>query len=107
MAELYSAFDAAISATGYNTSMELLHHGVSAAFVPFARQVDDQEARAHVIESNGAGIAIPTLTPESLSSAVDALLDPERAARFREAAHRMVPDSGAARAAEAITALLG
>src|SRR5207253_2017541 len=45
MAELYSAFDAALSATGYNTAMELLHFGVPSAFVPFPRQVDDQEAR--------------------------------------------------------------
>jgi UDP-N-acetylglucosamine--N-acetylmuramyl-(pentapeptide) pyrophosphoryl-undecaprenol N-acetylglucosamine transferase len=107
MAELYSAFEAAISATGYNTAMELLHHGIPSAFVPFPRQVDDQEARARAIESAGAGICIQTMTVESLLAAVDALLDPVRAAAMREAAQRMIPDSGAARAAEAIVALLG
>lgn len=106
MAELYAAFDAALSATGYNTAMELLHHGVPSAFVPFARQVDDQEARTRAIEAAGAGLRLPALTPESLSSAVDILLDPLHAASFREAARRMVPDSGAARAAEAIVKLL-
>src|SRR5205085_9146026 len=53
MAELYPAFDAALSAAGYNTVMELLHHGVPGAYFPLARQVDDQEARAQRIQDAG------------------------------------------------------
>ena len=53
MAEMFAAFDGAVSAVGYNTAMELLHHGVPTVFVPFARQVDDQEARARVSPRQG------------------------------------------------------
>src|SRR5207245_1638732 len=105
--ELYPAFDAAISATGYNTAMELLHFGIPTAFVPFPRQVDDQEARAQKIESAGAGICLPNLDAESLREAVRRLLDPAESGRIRESAGRRVLDSGATRAAEAIVGFLG
>lgn len=106
MAELYTAFDAALSATGYNTAMELLHHGVPTAFVPFPRQVDDQEARAQRIEAAGAGLCLSPLDASTLPQIVAHLLDPAAAAAMREAALRLVPDSGADRAAEAIVGLL-
>ncbi len=106
MAELYAAFDAAISATGYNTTMELLHHGVPTAFIPFARQVDDQEARARHIAAVGAGLLLPILEAEPLRNAVTRLLDSEVAGEMRLAAQELVPDSGAERAATAILNLL-
>lgn len=106
MAELYAAFDCAISAVGYNTTMELLHHGVPSAFVPFARQVDDQEARARQIARVGAGLHLPDLEPDSLRAAVLRLLDPVQSAAIRAAARELVPDSGADRAAQSILALL-
>ena len=47
MAELYPAFDAAVSAAGYNTAMELVHHGVPTAFVPSrARWMTRRRGRA-------------------------------------------------------------
>lgn len=107
MAELYAAFDAALSAAGYNTAMELLHHGVPSAFVPFTRQVDDQEARARAIDAAGAGICLPALTGDTLLPAVDRLLDPSVAGAMRLAAEAMAPGGGADRAAEAIVRLLG
>jgi len=106
MAEMASAFDAAVSAVGYNTTMELLHHGVPTVFVPFTRQVDDQEARACRIAAAGAGLTLPTLEPAALREAVTHLLDPQESVRIRECAQEMVPDSGADRAAEAILGLL-
>ena len=106
MAELYPAFDCAISAAGYNTTMELLHHGVPSAFVPFARQVDDQEARARQIANVGAGLYLPDLEPDALRRAVLHLLDPAYAAALRHSAQELVPDSGADRAAQAILSLL-
>lgn len=106
MAELYAAFDAAISATGYNTTMELLHHGIPTAFVPFARQVDDQEARARHIAAVGAGIILPALESDALRNAVTRLLDSDVAAEMRICAQELVPDSGAERAAKAILELL-
>ena len=106
MAEMFAAFDGAVSAVGYNTAMELLHHGVPTAFVPFARQVDDQEARSHRIASAGAGLTLPALEPAALQSAVLRLLDPGEAAQIREAAREMVPESGADHAARSLLSLL-
>ena len=106
MAELYAAFDASVSAAGYNTTMELLHHGVPTAFVPFARQVDDQEARARHIATLGAGLSLPILEAEALRAALARLLDAEAAGEMRLAAQELVPDSGAERAAKAILELL-
>ena len=106
MAEMYPAFDAAVSALGYNTTMELLHHGVPSAFVPFARQVDDQHARGQRIADQGVGVYLPELESDTLRTAVTRLLDPAVAAAMREAAQEIVPDSGADRAAHAILNLL-
>ncbi|MGC8667256.1 MAG: nucleotide disphospho-sugar-binding domain-containing protein [Chthonomonadales bacterium] len=106
MCELFPAFDAAISAAGYNTAMELLHHGVPTAFLPFPRQVDDQEARARQIAEAGAGLLIPSPTPEQISAAATKLLDGDTARRIGEAARALVPASGADRAAESILQLL-
>lgn len=107
MCELFAAFDAAISAAGYNSAMELLHHGVPAAFLPFARQVDDQEARARHIAEAGAGLLIPAPTPQDFREAAGKLLDKAVAQKMREAAQALVPCSGADRAAESILRLLG
>ncbi len=107
MAELYPAFDAAISSAGYNTAMELLNHGVPTAFVPFARQVDDQEARASQMETIGAGIMLSSLEPDAIREAVNQLVAPARSQEIRDAAARMVPTNGANKAAEAILRLLG
>ena len=106
MAEMLAAYDAAVSAVGYNTTMELLHQGVPAVFIPFTRQVDDQEARAQRIAVAGAGLCLPDLEPDALRSAVLHLLDPTIAAAIRQAALELVPDSGAVRASQAILALL-
>ena len=106
MAELYPAFDAALSAAGYNSVMELLHHGVPSAFVPLARQVDDQAARALRVEAQGAGICLQTLEPQAVRDAVDSLLDPTEAELFRAAGQQRIPESGAECAAQALLRLL-
>lgn len=106
MAERMAAFDAAISAVGYNTTMELLHHGIPTGFMPFARQVDDQEARVRRIERAGAGLYVPYLSPTTLNATVTRLLDSVCAASLSQVAREFVPDSGAGRAAEALLELL-
>jgi len=105
MAEMMAAYDAAVSACGYNSAMELLHHGVPAAFVAFPRQVDDQEQRARWIESHGAGARLASLAPEEVRGAVERLLGPG-AASMRACASALVPEGGAAVAAEAILRLI-
>jgi UDP-N-acetylglucosamine--N-acetylmuramyl-(pentapeptide) pyrophosphoryl-undecaprenol N-acetylglucosamine transferase len=105
MADLYGAFDAAISAAGYNTTMELLHHGVPTALYPFARQVDDQEARADRLAGAGAALRLKSLEAAEVAEAVGTLLDPTVAARLREAGPRAVPGGGAALAAQRIVDL--
>jgi UDP:flavonoid glycosyltransferase YjiC (YdhE family) len=106
MAEMYSAFDGAISATGYNTAMELLHHGVPAIFIPFLRQVDDQESRAKWISSQKACIYLATLDEECLRSAAKQILDTSISACLSENGRNLAPVNGAETAAKAILALL-
>lgn len=106
IAECFAAFDAAISAAGYNSATELLHHGVPAAFVPFTRQVDDQVARAERIAAAGAGLCLRDPDPAAIRDAAARLLDPAAAARMRERAMAMAPENGADRAAEAILGLV-
>jgi len=106
MAELYAAYDAAISAAGYNSTMELMHHGVPTALVPFPRQVDDQHARARALDDAGAAVCIEPLSAEQLRSATARILDHDQAVRLSEAAMRQVTGNGADKAARAIVSLL-
>lgn len=106
MAEVLPAFDAAISAAGYNSAMELMHFGVPCALVPFPRQVDDQAERARALERAGAALCLEELSAEKLKQACRRLLDPETAAALSKAARAQVPANGAQRAAEAIADLL-
>lgn len=106
MAELYAAFDGAISAAGYNSTMELMHHGVPTALVPFPRQVDDQHARALALADAGCAICVDPLEGDGLRQAVERLLDRAAAAGMADAARMQAPHNGADRAAEAIVGLL-
>jgi UDP:flavonoid glycosyltransferase YjiC (YdhE family) len=102
MAELYPAFDGAISAAGYNSTMELLHHGIPTALVPFPRQVDDQEARVQRLAEAGAALKLAPFTAESVQETANRLLSSDVAEKLRAAGQERVPDSGADRAARAI-----
>jgi len=106
MAEMFPAFDAAISAAGYNSTMELMHHGIPTALVPFPRQVDDQRARAQALAEAGAALCIDELNTDALQQAASVLLDTQRAAELAAAAMCRVPGNGAEQAARAIADLL-
>jgi len=106
MAEALPAFDAAISAAGYNSAMELMHFGIPCALVPFPRQVDDQAERARALERAGAALCVEELGTDALQEACRKLLDPDTAARMSETAQAQVPRNGAERAAQAIADLL-
>jgi UDP:flavonoid glycosyltransferase YjiC (YdhE family) len=105
IAECFLAFDAAVSAAGYNSVHELLHFGVPSALVPFPRSLDDQERRVADMVNAGAAISAFADT-ESLTSALMRLLDPTLRAHLSAAGKRLVPESGADKAAEAILGLL-
>lgn len=103
--ELFRAFDFAVAGVGYNTSHELLHAGVPAAFIPFPRVVDDQGARARWIAESGAGLAVTTPDKASIGAALARLSDPSERAVMRKKGQKLVPESGATRAAQVILEL--
>jgi UDP-N-acetylglucosamine--N-acetylmuramyl-(pentapeptide) pyrophosphoryl-undecaprenol N-acetylglucosamine transferase len=105
LAECWPAFDAAISALGFNTTSELLHQGVPSLFIELAMPDDDQGGRAARIVAAGAGFAMRPHETAKLVSGLDALADPARRAAMSAAARKLVPVNGAAIAAEAIVAL--
>ncbi len=56
LCRLYNAFDYVIAGCGYNTVNELLYFNKPALFLPFERQVDDQEKRAQDLCRAGLGL---------------------------------------------------
>ncbi len=101
------AFDAAVTAAGYNAVHVLLYAGVPSVFVPFERMVDDQEKRVREVAEAGAGLACAPLTREGLTRAVRELMNPATRERLRGAARKKVARNGAEPAARALLELLG
>lgn len=75
MSRYFAAFDAAVSAAGYNAFHELLALGVPSLFVPIARQTDDQAARARWAAGAGLGLAVAGPGDGGLEAALERLLD--------------------------------
>ncbi|XXF78866.1 glycosyltransferase [Myxococcaceae bacterium GXIMD 01537] len=99
------AFDAAVSAAGYNSVHELLYAGVPSVLVPFERGLDDQGKRAREVAAGGAGLSCVPLTRDGLARAVREVLQPEVRARLSGAAREHVRGNGASGAAKAILEL--
>jgi hypothetical protein len=90
--ELFAGLDAAVSAAGYNSWAELMHHGVPTVFWPQPRLADDQEARARRAAEAGAGRMAQTL--EEIPDLLEHPGDPGQA-------RALVPGGGARAAAVA------
>jgi UDP-N-acetylglucosamine--N-acetylmuramyl-(pentapeptide) pyrophosphoryl-undecaprenol N-acetylglucosamine transferase len=106
IAEIYPAFDGAISAAGYNTVMELMHHKIPSILIPFERHVDDQGLRAKWALEHNAAILTDINNREELIHAALKILDPKVAQSLCRNAGELVPENGAMNAAQAIIRLL-
>lgn len=108
-AHLFKAFDAAISAAGYNTFHELVLAGVPTVFVPLepsSAGSDNQVARAEFAVEAGAAVLVHESLPaedfeRAIRSHVEALLDDGLRQRMRDAAGRLAGNLKGAGAAAA------
>jgi UDP:flavonoid glycosyltransferase YjiC (YdhE family) len=103
MMELFAAFDAALTAGGFNSVCELLHVGVPCVFLPQPRSHDNQEERVQRCASAGAGIVLTETTPAAIQTSLQAVLSERE--QFATAAATLVPRNHATDAAAAILAL--
>lgn len=106
--ELMNAFDAAISAGGYNAFHELLHHGVPTAFFAQAKVADSQRTRVERAVAAGAALDLGARpATDVVAAALDRLADPALRAKMSAAARALVPENHARDAAlEALSLVL-
>ena len=107
MSRYLRAFDATVSAAGYNAYHELIRFGVPSLFVPMRRQTDDQHARARFAEARGVGRGTEGPADPALESKLDDLLDPGARTAMRDALAEQRPENGAGPAAEWLAELAG
>jgi hypothetical protein len=93
-----AAFDAAVSAAGYNAFHELVQLGPPTLFVPMPRQTDDQSARARHAQERGVARACCGPGDPRLEEVLAELLDPSGRARMRERLEAERGGNGAAAA---------
>jgi Glycosyltransferase family 28 C-terminal domain len=97
LARYLSAFDAAVSAAGYNAVHELLHARVPTVLVPnVATGIDDQKARSDALAADGLALSADERSPQSLIAAVHRLLDPSVQAELSRGCARLPAPTGAA-----------
>jgi len=107
MSRYLRAFDATVSAAGYNAYHELIRFEVPSLFVPMRRQTDDQEARSRYAERSGVGLGVTGPAATDLESKLDALLDRDTREAMRGALRAKRPPNGAAPAAAWLADLAG
>lgn len=105
MIEYFSAFDAAISATGFNCG-EVVHAGVPAIWTPLGHPSTDQEFNADRFASRNLGIKVKLFDTDALKAAVQALLDADNRIDMSRRMREWAGPNGAEAAARAITELL-
>jgi UDP-N-acetylglucosamine:LPS N-acetylglucosamine transferase len=101
-----NAFDATVSAVGYNSFHEATAAGLPAIYVPNENpSQDDQLARAEFAARRGFALLARQQQPEALIAALEAVLDPQRRTSMRLAAGRVSSENGALAAARLVTQL--
>lgn len=106
LSRYFRAFDASISAVGYNSYHELIQAGLPTLFIPNENpRQDNQLARARFAERHGLGLCVRAQEVYRLQPAVDRLLDPVERQRMTDACARFRRPNGAAEAARMIEEL--
>ena len=106
LSRYFRAFDASISAVGYNSYHELVHAKIPTLFIPNENpRQDNQLARARFAERHGFGICVRTQEVYRLRRALDRLLDPAECQLMAEACARFARSNGAVEAAKMIEEL--
>jgi UDP:flavonoid glycosyltransferase YjiC (YdhE family) len=102
-ARYFNAFDAAISAVGYNSFHELLFAGIPTILVPNeATEQDNQIARSLYADRHGLAICVRTKDVYRLTAAIDRLLNPDERERIRSKLLDLDQTNGAVQAATLI-----
>ncbi|KKJ01618.1 glycosyltransferase [Prochlorothrix hollandica] len=107
LAECWSAFQGAISAAGYNTVAELLHHQVPTLWVPLKRGVDAQDQRVDRLVAQGWGWRVDPQDTTALEMALQALTDTGARSAKRHALATLDQGNGAIVAADTLCSWLG
>jgi UDP:flavonoid glycosyltransferase YjiC (YdhE family) len=88
-----NAFDAAISAAGYNAVHELIPAGLPTLLVPnTATRTDDQEARAREVARRRLALNADSASQSDLTAAVGRLLTEDTRAELRDAILGLAPE---------------
>ena len=102
LCELYHAFDYVVAGCGYNTVNELLYFNKPALFLPFERQVDDQERRARDIREAGLGLTADPYNTADIREQFEKLLDDNVYAQIKKNLKKKRFKNNAKRSARAI-----
>lgn len=103
LARSLSAFDAAVSAAGYNSVHELLGAGVPTLLIPgLALGADDQLGRARTLAASGHALLARPDDAGAVETGVRELLDESVAADLRRACAGLPAATGAAQTAEIV-----
>ena len=103
LARWFGAFDAAISAVGYNSYHELIFAGLPTLFIPNENpQQDDQLGRARYADRHELGICLRAQEIYQLKAALDRLLDPGEQAAIKTRCGVLGMKNGAAEAARMV-----
>lgn len=108
LARSLAAFNAAVSAAGYNSVHELLGAAVPTVLVPGqALGTDDQPGRAATLAAAGACLTVPPDEPRAMADSVARLLDPDTAEELRHHCRSLPATTGGVDAARLLLDLAG
>lgn len=108
LARSLAAFDASVSAAGYNSVHELLGARIPTVLVPgHSLGTDDQPGRAATLEGDGACLTVQPDDAAGMRAAMVRLLDPDTAAGLRAACRELPTPTGGAEAARLLVDLAG